>query len=279
MTTIVVPLDGSPFAERALRPACSIRRAPRVRPGAARALRTRGHRRRTTPPRRSRRAVLRGRRRRDPARRPRRSGRRDPRDRRHRARCGVVHGHPRARRHRSRRVGQRRQTGRLWIHAAARARGPALSHRAPASRTRPAAGEFGRVRLLQQHRSRRGRLVRSTPARAVAHRSGRTRRGPGARPPPGAEPRGRGCEEAPRHAGGRIRTGECCEHRGAPRGARSLDPIARRASPRRTDRHRDPRPQRTDPHHHGQRRQRGRPPRPVSGADHTADGRPRVHRR
>ena len=70
---------------------------------------------------------------------------------------------------------------------------------------------------------------------------------------------GRGPESSTAHRGGRFR--------------------GSRASSRRVDRPRDSRPQRIDPYHHGQRRHRSRSSRPVSGSDHTADGRPRVRRR
>ncbi len=99
-------------------------------------------------------------------------------------------------------------------------------------------------------------------------------------PSTSSQPRGRSGEGASGHAGDpTAHTDISCENQSPPRHLEQLDCLVRRASSRRAGRHGDPRARRTDTHHHGQRRHRGRPPRPVPGPDHTADGRPGVRRR
>ncbi len=64
---------------------------------------------------------------------------------------------------------------------------------------------------------------------------------------------------------------------GPPRSAESFDRRVRRTAPRGADRDGNPRPRRTHRHAHGQRRHRGRPPRTLPDPDHeTADGHPGV---
>ena len=69
------------------------------------------------------------------------------------------------------------------------------------------------------------------------------------------------------------------EDQSPPRRTGWHDPVVRGASAGCADRPRDSRPERVDPHRDGQRCHRSRPPRPVSGADHAAHRRSGVNRR
>ena len=72
--------------------------------------------------------------------------------------------------------------------------------------------------LVRQHHPHRGDVVRSTPARAIADRSGGARRGPRACASTSSQPRGRSCRGAPGCAGDAARhPGVSCANQGPPR--------------------------------------------------------------